>query len=239
MKKYYILILCFIAFIINNATAQVGYAPEVGVNFSNMKYAPPSPFQQASTKGLIGPRIGGIADLDLGAHIYLQPGIFFSSMGAKRNYSYNYHDTSEAINETLRLNYIQVPINVLYKTGHQGDNRFFFGAGVYFAELVGGKDQANDIVDSGTGHTYPVNITFSPRNNSVASFDLGVNVMLGYEMSTGGYIRAFYSLGVRDLSLDSDYGETDKNYAGGVSIGYFFGKNRHQKRVVAPIEEGN
>lgn len=239
MKKYFLSIFCFITLIINNATAQVGYAPEVGVNFSNMRYAPPFPFQHASTQTLIGPRIGGIADLDLGAHIYLQPGIFFSGMGAKRNISYNFHDTSEAINETLRLNYIQVPINVLYKTGSQGDNRFFFGAGVYFAELIGGKDQVNDLIDTGTGHTFAINTTLSPKNNAVASFDLGVNVTIGYEMRMGAYIRAFYSMGVRDLSLDSDYGETDKNYAGGVSVGYFFGKNRHQKRVVEPIEEGN
>jgi hypothetical protein len=237
MKKICLLVFCTIL-VLNNVTAQVGYAPEVGVNFSSMHFTPPFYYQQVSVKGLVGPRIGGIIDLDMGKHIYIQPGLFFSSKGAKRNLSYNYNDTAQSVNETLRLDYIELPINVLFKTGVQGDNRFFFGLGVDFAQLVGGKDNVHDLIDTGTGQNFAINSNGNP-NNAVASFDIGLNFTLGYELRSGAYIRAFYTMGVRDLSLDSDEGEVDKNFAGGVSIGYFFGKNRHQKRVVEPIEEGN
>jgi hypothetical protein len=235
MKKCSLILLCCI-WLITHATAQVGYAPEIGANFSNMQFTPPYYFQAASTQGLTRPRIGGIIDLDMGTHIYIQPGIFFSGKGAKRNLSYAYHDTSEAINETLALNYLEIPINVLYKTGHQGDNRFFFGLGVDFEQLLGGKDKINAILDTGTGQTFPLNIT-DKVSDAVESFDIGMNFIVGFEFSMGVYIKASYTLGVKDISLDSAEGEVDKNYSASLSAGYFFGKNRHKKRVVAPIEE--
>ena len=236
MKKFFLFIICSIL-MLQNVNAQVGYAPEVGVNFSNMKFEPIYGFTSASTSGLVGPRFGGIVDLDMGPHIYLQPGAFFSSKGATRNFSYSYKDTAQTVNETLRLNYIEVPINVLFKTGLQGDARFFFGLGIDLEYVVGGSDKLHDFGNNGVD-SFNLNQTSKVAGQGlVANFDIGLNFTLGYELPSGFYVRGYYTLGVSDISLYSDMGESDKNYAAGASIGYFFGKNRHHKRVVPPVTE--
>src|SRR5437016_3560587 len=104
--------------------AQPGFGPEIGVGMSSMRFAPPlQPI--AYTAGSVSPiasgKIGGLIDQPLNKHIYFQAGLSVSRRGAIRSFSYYTNDSfNESVSQTLYINYFDVPVNIIYKSGIQG-----------------------------------------------------------------------------------------------------------------------
>ena len=215
-----VLLLC-----ITTIFAQPGFGPELGLGVSTMHFEPPFGFTSASTSAEFSGKIGGVADFKASKHIYFQPGIFFSRKGQSREFSFYTSDSLNLdVHQTLMINYIDVPVNLVYKTGIQGRGRVIFGAGVVPSYIIGGRNkQQRQGVSDGVPFNNSTN-TLIASGNPLALFDIGVNTFAGYELPTGLFFRAYYTAGVRDIGLG---GEVDKNRVWGVSCGYLFGKGHN------------
>jgi hypothetical protein len=223
MKK----ILFFHAFVLTflNLNAQVGFGPEAGVGASNMQFVPAPGFTKTLTEPILSWKLGGVVDLHPGKNIYVQSGLYFFRKGHSRNYSYYDNDSfNEAIKQSLNINYLELPITVLYKTGAQGKGRVFLGLGAAVSYILGGRDKVH-----AEGKYEGIPFSVNPNTQIVAdktlkAFDVGVNFTAGYELPTGLFFRANYVLGAKDIGMNY---ETDKNKVWTVSAGYFFGKGRN------------
>jgi hypothetical protein len=227
MKNFLFLFALFIV-TIRPAHAQFGYGPEVGIGMSSMHFAPttaPILYTSASTSPIFSGKVGGLIDLPLQTHIYFQAGLSLSRRGAVRSFSY-YIDSSynESVHQTLHINYLDLPVNVLYKSGMQGKWRFIAGLGATASYIIGGR---NILLDSLMNSGVPTNTNDNLKislGNTIKGFDIGVNISAGCELPTGLFFRAYYTAGVSDIGVGT---EVDKTRIWGIAAGYFFGKGRN------------
>ncbi len=209
----------------NQASAQVGFGPEVGAGMSSMHFAPPLGFTSASVATMASGKISGLVDLPLNKHLYFQAGLSISSKGAVRAFSYYTNDSfNESVNQTLHIYYADLPVNLLFKSGHQGRGRFIGGLGVTPSYIIGGKNKLHDNFDSSGMRSITDDNLNIIRGQTIKGFDIGLNLSAGYELSTGLFFRAYYTIGISDIGPGT---EVDKNRMWGISAGYLFGKGRN------------
>jgi hypothetical protein len=213
--------------------AQLGYGPELGIGMSSMHFAPNLAFTAASGTPILSGKIGGTIDIHLNKKLFFQSGLFLSRKGQTRDFSfYSSATLNEQVHQTLTINYIDLPVNVVYKTGMQGRGRAFFGLGVTPSCIIGGRNKLNA---DGVINDTPYHTTIDRQianGNPVAMFDLGVNLIGGYELPTGLFFRIYYTAGLKDIGLDR---EIDKNRMWGISAGYLFGKGRNINKEASDL----
>jgi hypothetical protein len=173
---------------------------------------------------IVAPQLGLAVNMQWGNWAF-QPALLFSQKGLKQSVTANIDNSGysfrEEINTTSRINYLELPLNVVYTTG--GDNGFQVFAGPYVAVGVGGKATYSESVtssgpngvtdeysDSGSaGYTF-ANEFADPNSaggNSTGifatarRFDAGITGGVGYRV---GPIQAQlgYSLGLVNAQPD-------------------------------------
>lgn len=220
--KQTILIIAFLLTCLHSH-AQLGFGPEIGVGGSNMKFAPNSAFTSSGTTGMASARIGGMIDVPFSKDIYFQSGLSLSHKGHSRHYSFSVSDSlNDYEHRSLSLNYIDLPLTIVFKSRSQGKGRAFFGIGATMSYLLGGTNKL-DAHGRYNDTAFTINSQSSP-DAILRKFDIGVNLSAGYELPTGLYFKVFYLGGVKDLGLTS---EIDKNRMWGIGTGYIFGKGRN------------
>lgn len=191
MKK--IMILAAATMIASATHAQIGIAPEVGLNLANMhtKYKDASGSDQKLDDGIkIGAKAGVNINIPIADRLMIQPGIFYSTKGMK----------SEEDNEThnVTLHTIDVPVNIQYMFNDPSEGRFFVGLGPYLGVFISGKDiYAGTTAGSGTqdykfGNDYP--------SNDLRRFDFGGQVNVGYLLRSGIFFRGTYQQSFTNLT---------------------------------------
>jgi len=221
------LFICLISllFTYGQANAQPGFGPEVGVGMSSMHFAPPLGFTSASVATTASGKIGGLVDLPLNKHLFFQAGLSVSGKGAVRAFSYYTNDSfNESVNQTLHIYYADLPLNLLFKSGHQGRGRFIGGLGATPSYIIGGKNKLHDSFDSSGIKSVTDDDLKIVTGKTIKGFDIGLNLSAGYELPTGLFFRAYYTVGVSDIGMGT---EVDKNRMWGISAGYLFGKGRN------------
>ena len=208
--------------------AQVGYGVEGGIGMATMKFAPllrPVQYTSGNATPIAGGKLGALIDIPMNKHLSFQSGAYLSRKGAVRSFSYYKNDSfNESVNQTLYINYFDLPLTVLYKTGMQGKGRFIAGIGATLSYIIGGKNMLhdhqvyNDTLSDING-TYKISI-----GNTIKGFDVGLHLTAGYELPTGLFFHAWYTAGSTDIGVGT---EIDKNRTWGVSAGYIFGKGRN------------
>jgi hypothetical protein len=168
-----------------------------------------------------GFHVGSLVDIKFGS-FSIQPGLFFTTKGgATENVSQEVSTglTTPATGTTkLILDYIEVPVNFLYKL-KAGSGELFFGAGPYVAIGVHAVSEFNGKYN-GTTDYMVFNEEFGSGNNAkVKRFDLGMNGILGYRLKSGFAISAEYGESVVNIS---NVGGSVKNQGFSFSLGYFF-----------------
>lgn len=200
MKKLLFCAALLIAGLNTRTFAQIGFAPEVGVNFSSIQGIE----DNLTTK--IGLRIGAVVDFPLAKNVHLQPGLFYSSQGGK---------DPDHSDEMFIFNYIQVPVNVFYHIS-LGNGSIFVGGGPYFAYAVSAKfkdEDGEEDIDLGTEDTD----LFKPT-------DAGLNIAAGFQSSHHVYVKLGYMLGLINYLNESPGTEGNaKNRNFCVSVGYMIG----------------
>ena len=193
---------------------------EGGVNFSNTTFRYDSPFsgdEREQGDSRLGAKVGMVLDFQLARGFYFQPGLFYSQKGCE-----------EFLNDPrqeIRINYLELPFNFLFKAGTSSTGRFFAGGGPYIGIAVGGEyDFRGDEEDLEIGND---------NGDLISRLDAGLNVTAGYEFPGGIYFRgnaafglgnvfsdnvtdAYNALGLDDVSLLND------SYS--LTLGYFIGR---------------
>ena len=197
--------------------AQVSFGLRAGVNFQNLNGEIGNADLDLKLK--TGFHIGVNAEIPVAADFYLQPGLLFSTKGAK----------SDDGDTKFNISYIEVPVNFLYKPA-LGPGKLLLGFGPYLGIAVGGKikDDPKDIdiefkndLDTKDASDFAAgNKWFQKR------LDFGGNFLAGYELSSKISVQLNAQLGMSNLfpKINGDKPDNTKvkNTGFGISFGYRF-----------------
>lgn len=153
--------------------------------------------------------VGVDYEMEVAPEFYLAPGLLFSTKGAK--------DESMGVTTNIVLNYLEVPINFLYKP-ELGAGKLIVAFGPYLAYGIGGK-----LKFKGDGGGADLDINFgSGDEDDFKPFDMGANIGFGYELSGGLSLKLNAQLGLANIMIDGDSDNSVKNTGFGLSVGYRF-----------------
>lgn len=194
------------------ATFSVG--PRVGLNVTTAHFSDDN--GETSFSSRAGFEAGLLGNLQIG-HFAFQPGILFSQKGYKAEgptFGLAIYGPAR-YQETVRLNYLTVPLNLAFTLRENGQGLQAF-AGPYVAMLLGGKYTRHTDYTYPNSPVYPNPIgmpteveytlpvkaasTFSDSDNWYSQrVDAGLQAGVGYRF--GGLLaQATYSLGLRNLA---------------------------------------
>ena len=167
--------------------------------------------------------VGAVVGIPVAPEFYFQPGLLFSTKGAKSKSDFLGMDMSVEYN----ISYIELPLNFLYKPV-VGKGHFMLGFGPYIAYGIGGKAKFN-INNTSTED----NIIFANEYSSIISsdwkyfkhLDYGGNIFFGYELNNGLSIQLNAQLGLAKINADNTAASSKsefRNTGFGLSLGYNF-----------------
>jgi len=182
-----------------------------GVNLQNLNGKDMSD-NKLENDMITGFHAGVNAQIPVAPEFYFQPGLMFSTKGAKN---------VGVLNSTYKLSYVELPLNFVYKA-LVGNGYFMLGFGPYVAYGIGGKE----IYEVG-GVSVETDIEFKnevasgdPLTTNVKPFDAGANLFFGYELPAGLFLQLNTQLGL--LDIDPKDNSTLKNTGYGLSLGFRF-----------------
>ena len=187
------------------AQSKTSFGIRAGVNFQNLN-GKDNDGDKLENKLKTGFNIGANAEIPVGIDFYVQPGLLFSTKGAK-------YDVA-SVEVKRNLSYIEVPVYFLYKP-ELGDGRMLLGFGPYAAFAVGGTIK---------GVNNNIDIQFGNDIGENKRFDAGANLLAGYEFKNKISFQLNAGLGLVNMynRPDNDSKTSLKNTGFGLSVGYRF-----------------
>lgn len=182
-----------------------------GVNLANISNSENGDVSDA--RMLTSWHAGGVIDLAIVDVLSIQPGIFYTSKGIKTERNIPVFGTTTT---TFNPQYIELPLNLVFKAPISETSRFFAGAGPYVAMGVAGKYKVKSDLGS---NEYDIEfndddpLTQEQEDAGaykVRKFDYGVNVLAGLELDRF-VISANYGLGLAKIYAADDNTDNDKN----------------------------
>ncbi|MDR0334192.1 MAG: PorT family protein [Dysgonamonadaceae bacterium] len=197
MKKILFVGILFF-FFASTVFAQVNIGVTAGLNFSdNLHKHADGVASSNNTK--TGFRAGIVADYSINDRFSIIPELLFSQLGSKGQNSY------------LRLNYLQLPVNIAYKFNVGSNSKLFAFAGPYIGYGLSAKlrTEGGDYLD----------VKFGSKKDDYNPFDFGVNVGTGFQYKKV-FIKCQFNPGLYNLSNEDNLSFKNINLA--VSVGYYF-----------------
>lgn len=194
MKKTILLVLSLTFFSVATK-AQTRFGLKGGVNLANVSIT--NGGFTVTPDALTSFHAGVLLETRLTERTLLQPNLLFSQKGYE----------SQALSSKSTVNYIEIPINLLYEV----TNDFTIGGGIYAAHAINGK-----VVIQGKSSDYDFGAGKANR------FDMGVNLIAGYEVVEGLRISINYTLGTAN-TLDNSHTKLS-NKVWGFSLTKFVGE---------------
>jgi len=194
MKKIFLMVAVMIAAVSASFAQDFTFGARIGMNVANIG-GDPKPEMDAK----LGFKAGIVADFPLADNIYLEPGLYFSPKGAKKEYSVLGVTSKTYCN----LNYVEIPINGVYKfevnsnfavRGHVGP---YFGFGILGktkTKVDGKVDKESKVSNFKDGHN-----KYDEPHNDYSKFDFGLNFGAGIEFSVC-YLGVQYGMGFVDFN---------------------------------------
>lgn len=191
-------------------------------------------------KGRTAGHMGLLADIPFSAksNFSFQPGVIYYGKGRQYKFAKDSTvtyvrpsrpdsviNTFYSVNQQQYINYIDLPLNFVYKIKLGKSAKFILGAGPYISFFYNGSDKKEEAV---------VGVSYSSKDNSdlpvgknkgqYSTFDYGVNGLAGFEFGRV-FLTANYSQGLKDFYQPADYTATNyKHHVMGVTLGIFIGK---------------
>lgn len=187
------------------AQAQTSFGVRAGINLQNIN----GKFNgdKLENKITTGFNIGVNAEIGVAPDFYFQPGLLFTTKGAKLQ------DGSPF--EKISLSYIEVPLNLIYKPV-LGTGKLIAGFGPYVAYGIGGKYKADG------GGDQDIDFGNDADEDDVKPLDMGANLLFGYEFANKLSVQMNAQLGLLNLMPEGDSDNSIKNTGFGFSLGYRF-----------------
>ncbi|MBK7338825.1 MAG: PorT family protein [Saprospirales bacterium] len=176
-----------------------------GVNFQNLN-GKDSDGGKLENDLIIGFHAGVNAQIPIAPGFFFQPGLLFSTKGAKA--------TNSLFTTNYKLSYVELPLNLVYK-GLLGDGAIMIGFGPYVAYGIGGKTITEGgavKVETDVEFQNEVEILDPIAVTYIRPLDAGGNIFVGYEMASGLFIQLNTQLGMLKVNPE------DKRVPGDQSI---------------------
>ena len=155
----------------------------------------------------IGGRFGGLVDLQVADHICIRPGIEYNLLGGVNG------DLGNDVN--WLFHYINVPVDVLYTMGKEGENHFYVGLTPYIGYMVSGQSKAS-------GVTKTLEIGSDQTKDNVLPWGFGAGVKVGYEFAKGFFVDAAFYHGLVNILPGGNGDNSIYNRNITLGGGYFF-----------------
>lgn len=185
-------------------------------------------------QGRTGIHIGVIADLPFkeGSRFFFQPSVLFIQKGRKFNQLF---DTTVSDIANIRskqlLNYIDIPLNIVYKLPMGKKSKFIIGAGPYASFFFNGRHEKETFAKNGA-YQKDENKDLQVGNEPDAYkiFDFGFNALAGFEFGRV-FLTANYSQGLNKFFTPKDYTASQYNHQViGGTLGLYLGNiNKTEK----------
>lgn len=201
--------------------AQVSFGVRAGVNLQNIN-GKDYGGDKLEYKLLPGFNVGANAEIPIATDFYLQPGLLFSTKGAK--------DDEGGETDKLTISYLELPVHLLYKP-QLGSGKLILGFGPYLAYGVAGKikPEEGDDVDINFKNKLSEEEILEMMDGTkvyLKGFDAGADIFFGYEFAFKLSVQLNAQLGLLNFWPGYDNDEDDesvmKNTGFGVSFGYRF-----------------
>jgi hypothetical protein len=229
MKKVFVLTV--FAVIIIAAEAQVGFGVQAGINAAsfNDKFTSGNTTTTNKYKSKVGFTVGAFADISISDALVFRPGLNFIQKGGKFTETRTFFGVTTNYEYTRTGNYLELPLNVVYKIA-AGGGKVFIGAGPSIGYGLSGKDKAK-VINGNTTQEQSTSIKFDGKDNNTATdnkshlkaLDLGANFMAGYQLGNNIFAKLSYTIGLSNINPDDN--SSTKNKGFGFTVGYIFGDN--------------
>src|SRR5690606_26749485 len=203
MKKLF-LFAALAVFGFTQLNAQAKFGAKAGANLANLVG------DIEENKMLFGFHIGAVAEFAISEDFFIAPELLFSTQGTKSEYSESIMGMSIDVKETLKLNYITIPVMAKYQVA----DGFTLEAGPQIGFLMSANADVyarfGGETESGSGDA----------TEFVNSMDFGLNLGLGYRVEHGLFFQRRYHIGLPNVA-DNDHVKLD-NSVTQFSVGYVF-----------------
>ncbi len=214
--KRILLLTAMITTMAMHVQAQLGIGVELGFNASDYNIETNNKQKQTDMK--FGGRLGGFVDYAFANHFYFQPGIYHVTNGYKSNLANGY--------EQYTISTMEIPLNVVYKTGFFENSTFFVGVGPFLGYnrdgeyyIKSGSIISKKDLDFGK---WPI--------DDIRKLDLGGGANIGYQNETGFFLRARAQMGLLNLVPGKNRTSSMESVGYCLSVGYiFYTKNKMGK----------
>ena len=225
-----------------SAQAQVSVGPRVGLNVTNLSYDFDKD-DEPDSKYQYGAQVGATLNAQFG-NLSVQPSLLFTMKGDQAEASEKESTTmggqtvsyAYESKQTLRLNYLELPVNLVYSTnGAEGGFQVF--AGPYVALGLSGKatsKSTSTVTSGGTSQTRTSSddsdVEFVSKEGKddkayLRNIDAGFNMGVGYKVG-GVQAQLGYGLGLSNLVPNDENDKkpdiTVRNRGFQLALSYFF-----------------
>ncbi|MFT3908564.1 MAG: porin family protein [Ferruginibacter sp.] len=229
MKK--IILLAAIAVCSISSYAQFAFGVQLGPNLELSKAKDDqytSGIYNLENDPKVGFLIGVLAEVGFGK-LAFRPELNFIQRGSKTGLA-GYNQLK------FNLNYVEVPLNVVYNLKLSKVGKVFFGLGPNVGIGLGGKIK----YENGESTKVAFDGKKEPTHDDKAHFkrmDIGANIIAGFQLKMGVFAKLGFTYGFSNLYPDKNYPHYDNNgnYVGtydqsyknrsvNLTIGYMLGK---------------
>jgi hypothetical protein len=168
-----------------------------------------------NTSGTLpGFNAGVIGDLPVGNKFSIQPSLSFLQKGQS--------NSGDGGDLTMRLNYLELPLNFIYRAPGK-DGHLVVGLGPTLSYGLSGKATFKI-----SGQESSSDVHFGNSQEDFKPFEMGANILAGYEWKHGFFMQLNYNMGFSNLFPSDPQFPNDpqylKNSYVGLKIGYFLGQ---------------
>ena len=160
-----------------------------------------------------------------------QPGLFFNQKGTKDKYSYGQGNDRVYVNNKVRVNYLEIPLNLQLKFGRPYRGQFFIGGGPYLAFAIGGEIDARETLRTDNGNSivlvddeYDLEIGDDEFDDDIKGSDAGINLNLGFMAPRGFFVRGNTGIGLANILPGGNDDYDWKNFSLSLTVGMLFGR---------------
>jgi Outer membrane protein beta-barrel domain len=175
-------------------------------------------------KSKFGILAGIVAELPLTDNISFRPELNFIQKGGTASSSQTVFGFTITNESKSTFSYLELPLNVVYNV-EAGPGNLFVGAGPTLGYGLSGKTK-NKATSGNTTTNTDVSVKFDGKDNAndgkghLKAFDFGANILAGYKLPSGIFIKAGYTFGLSNISPAAN--STYKNKGLSIGVGYFF-----------------
>ena len=208
---------------------KISYGVRAGLNISNIggEYGPDSD-DKLNLDSRAGFHIGGIVDIPITNGFYVQPGLLFTTRGAKESYSYSETGYSEEATTKYKPMYLEIPVLASFRADVSRSVNVQVNVGPHFAFGLGGKCKYEYSDSDGNSESDKAPFfgesSESEEHYGMKRFDFGLTFGAGVTIKKHYYVGIAYDLGLVNMAIEKEWGKEAKfhNRNFSIQVGYNF-----------------